>query len=134
MQSVLPLSQIAVALAVLVFIQGLGCSILISVATTIFDNSLESEIMSKAPGVDAAAVIAAGATAFRDVVSKEELPNVLRAYANSFDQTFYLVIGLSCVTFITSWGLGNHDVKNKPDTKDEDVVEAKRAEDSTDNA
>lgn len=132
MQSVLPQSQLAVALAVLVFIQGLGCSILISVANTIFDNSLESEIVSKAPGVNAGAVIAAGATSFRKLVSQEELPNVLKAYATSFDRTFYMVIGLSCATFITSWGLGNHDVRKKPHSNSEDAAENRHTEKVTD--
>lgn len=112
-QTVLPNSQIAVAMAVLTFTQGLGSSILITVANTIFDNSLASEIQSRAPGVSAGAVLAAGATAFRNVVPEEELPGVLEAYAISFDRVFYLMIGLAVVTFVTSWGLGWHDVRQK---------------------
>lgn len=113
LQTVLPDSQVAVGLAMMMFLQGLMGSILINIANTVFDNSLLSEIRSKAPGVNAEAVLAAGATAFRQVVSPEQLPSVLEAYAISFDRVFYLVIGLTGAMFITSCGLGWHDVREK---------------------
>lgn len=113
LQTVLPDSQVAVGMAVMMFLQGLMGSIFISIANTIFDNSLLSEIRSRAPGVNAEAVLAAGATAFRKVVSPEQLPNVLEAYAISFDRVFYLAIGLTATTFVTSWGLGWRDVRKK---------------------
>ncbi|KAL1856396.1 hypothetical protein Daus18300_010768 [Diaporthe australafricana] len=124
-QAVLKPSQIAVAMAMLTFVQGLGSAILISVANTIFDDSLASEIRSRAPGVSPEAVIAAGATAFRKVVSAEDLPAVVKAYAVSFDKTFYLAIALSILCFFTSCGLGYRDVrvKQKGEGGGEAVVE-----------
>lgn len=113
LQTVLPDSQVAVGMAVLMFLQGLMGSIFISIANTIFDNSLLSEIRSRAPSANAEAVLAAGATAFRNVVSPEQLPEVLEAYAISFDRVFYLAIGLTATTFVTSWGLGWRDVREK---------------------
>lgn len=100
-------------MAVLTFIQGLGGAVLISVANTIFDDSLASQIRSRAPHVDPKAVIAAGATAFRKVVTAEDVPAVVRSYAVSFDRTFYLAVALSALCFFTSLGLGNHDVRAK---------------------
>lgn len=98
-------------MAMLTFIQGLGSAVLISVANTIFDDSLASQIRSRAPHVDPDAVIAAGATAFRKVVPPEELPAVVSSYAASFDRTIYLAVALSASWFFTSLGLGNHDVR-----------------------
>lgn len=121
LQTVLPDSQVAMGMAVMMFLQGLMGSIFISIANTIFDNSLLSEIRSRAPGVNAEAVLAAGATAFRKVVSPEQLPNVLEAYAISFDQVFYLAIGLTATTFVTSWGLGWRDVRKKKRQAAEDL-------------
>lgn len=126
-QTVLPNSQIAVAMAVLTFTQGLGSSVLITVANTIFDNSLVSELHSLAPSVSADAVLAAGATAFRDFVPEEELPGVLEAYATSFDRAFYLMVGLAAATFVTSWGLGWHDVRNKEEQKSKGASSRVRA-------
>lgn len=106
---------------------------LISVANTIFDDSLASQIHSRAPHVNSEAVIAAGATAFRKVVAAEDLPAVVKSYAVSFDRTFYLAVALSALCFFTSLGLGNHDVrvKQKQKQKDEDeggAAESRRGE------
>lgn len=99
--------------------EGLGGAVLISVANTIFDDSLASQIHANAPHVSAEAVIAAGATKFRDVVPAEDLPSVVRSYAISFDRTFYLAIALSAMCFFTSMGLGNHDVRAKQQERGE---------------
>ena len=97
----------------LTFIQGLGSAVLISVANTIFDDSLASQIHAHAPHVNPEAVIAAGATAFRKIVPVDDLPAVVRSYAVSFDRTFYLVVALSALSLFTSLGLGNRDVRVK---------------------
>ncbi|KAK2596074.1 hypothetical protein N8I77_013581 [Diaporthe amygdali] len=124
-QTVLQPSQIAVAMAMLTFVQGLGSAIIISVANTIFDDRLVTEISSRAPQVSPEAVIAAGATAFREIVSADDLPGVVKAYAVSFDKTFYLAVAMSALCFFTSCGLGNNDVrvKQKVDGGDGAAVE-----------
>ncbi|KAJ0108391.1 hypothetical protein J7T55_005368 [Diaporthe amygdali] len=124
-QTVLQPSQIAVAMAMLTFVQGLGSAIIISVANTIFDDRLVTEISSRAPQVNPEAVIAAGATAFRKIVSADDLPGVVKAYAVSFDKTFYLAVAMSALCFFTSCGLGNNDVrvKQKVDGGDRAAVE-----------
>lgn len=112
-QTVLPDSKVALVMAVLVFMQGLGGSIAVSIANTILDNSLISQIQLKAPGVDAQAVLAAGATAFRKVVPEDQIGGVISAYATSFDNVFYLVTGISVAMGVTMWGLGWGDVRKK---------------------
>ncbi|KAJ4389580.1 hypothetical protein N0V93_007051 [Gnomoniopsis smithogilvyi] len=113
LQNVLPNSQVAVGMAVMMFLQGLIGSVVISIANTIFDNSLLSEIRVGAPSANGEAVLAAGATSFRKIVTPEQLPGVLEAYAISFNRVFYLAVGLTAATFVTSWGLGWHDVREK---------------------
>lgn len=112
-QTYLPDSQIALVMAILVFVQGLGGSIFITVANTILDNSIVSQIQSKAPGVNAQAVLAVGATAFREVVPADQVGAVISAYSISFNNVFYLATGLSIVTCFTIWGLGWGDVRKK---------------------
>ncbi|KAI3391485.1 hypothetical protein diail_7212 [Diaporthe ilicicola] len=131
-QTVLQPSQIAVALAMLTFVQGLGSAILISAANTIFDDRLASEIHSRAPAVSPEAVIAAGATGFRKVISAEDLPAVVKAYAVSFDKTFYLAIAVSVLCFFTSSGLGNHDVRVKQKVKGEGEAAVEGRQDKKD--
>lgn len=117
-------------MAMLTFIQGLGSAVLISAANTIFDDSLASQIRSRAPHVDPATVIAAGATGFRKVVSAEDLPAVVRSYAVSFDRTFYLAVALSALSLFTSLGLGNHDVRVKQKERVEGEGEGEAAVES----
>jgi len=102
-----------VGIALNVFIQNLGSAIFISAANTIFDGALKSQLVEKAPGVDAEAVIAAGATGFRKFVPSADLPGVLSAYATSVDRVFYLAAGLAVAAFATSWGTGWNDVRKK---------------------
>lgn len=104
----------------LVFIQSLGAAILTTIANTIFDNSLVSQIGTQAPGVDAGAVLGAGATAFRKIVTPEQLPGVLEAFAISFRHTFYLAVGLAFGMFVAAFGLGWYDVRKKDPVGDRD--------------
>lgn len=112
-QAVLPGSQIAVAMAVLGFVQGLGVAVFMTVANTIFDNSVVEEILARAPGVDPRVVLGAGATTFRDVVPTDQLSSVLEAWAVGVDNVFYMVVGLSVLAFVAAWSLGWHDVRKK---------------------
>lgn len=112
-QNALPMRQISVAMSVLMFFQTLGGAIIITIADTIFNNSLKTAIPRYAPSVNAEMVISAGATAIRDVVSKKDLPNVLLAYSKSFDNVFYFAAGLSFVFFCFAWGLDWKDIRKK---------------------
>ncbi|GAD91480.1 MFS multidrug transporter [Paecilomyces variotii No. 5] len=112
-QNALPMAQISIAMSVLMFFQTLGGAITITIADTIFNNSLKTEIPRYAPSVNAKMVISAGATAIRDVVSKKDLPNVLLAYSKSFDHVFYFAAGLSVAFFCFAWGLGWKDIRKK---------------------
>lgn len=116
-QTVLPDSQVALVMAILVFVQGLGGSIFVTVANTLLDNSLVSQIHAKAPGVNAQELLAAGATAFRKVVPEDQVNNVIDAYAISLDNVFYLTVGLSVALFFAVWGMGWGDVRKKQEPK-----------------
>ncbi|KAL1890872.1 hypothetical protein Sste5346_008013 [Sporothrix stenoceras] len=106
-------NQISVAVGLLSFGQNVGGAVLLTIANTVFDNSLKSQLKQHAPGVDPEAVIAAGATAFRSVVSPASVPGVILAYANSVDHVFYLAAGLSVASFFCTWGLGWKDIRAK---------------------
>lgn len=86
-------------MSILMFIQTLSGAVFLTFADVIFSTGLKSLIPKYAPGVSAQAVIAAGATGIRDVVSIQDLPGVLKAYAKSVDHVFYLVAAMGV------WGL-----------------------------
>ncbi|KAI0411471.1 hypothetical protein F5X98DRAFT_380733 [Xylaria grammica] len=83
--------QLTSATAVIIFSQSLGPAIFLSICNVIFVESLKSPIVKQAPGADVAAIVQAGATKFRTVVSSDDLPAVPVAYANSLDRVFYFI-------------------------------------------
>lgn len=117
------MSEISVAMSILVFCQTFGGAIFLTLAETILTASLRTQIPIYASGVDPEVVIAAGATAVRDVVPLKELTGVLEAYARSIDRVFYLTVGASVGIFIFAWGMKWTDVrkKKKPPVKAEKV-------------
>ncbi|KAJ5114045.1 hypothetical protein N7456_002579 [Penicillium angulare] len=103
--------DISTAMAMMTCAQTFGGSIFLAVAEVIFAQGLRRKIPEYAPSVNAEAVIQAGATRFREVVSAQDLPAVLLAYAKSIDQVFYLNTALSCAQFVFAWGVGWRSVK-----------------------
>lgn len=112
-QTALPPTLVAIALTILVFVQGLGGAVLISIGNTVFDNTVINQIQIHAPNVNPKAVLTAGATAFRSQVSAADLPNVVKAWAVAFQKTMYITTGLSVSMFFSTWGLGFYDVRKK---------------------
>ncbi|KAM7212832.1 MFS multidrug transporter [Rhypophila decipiens] len=111
-QSVLPQSQIPVSMAFLIFAQTFGGSIFLTVANTIFANNLVTKLLENGLSpVDLGKVLAAGANGFRSVVSEEQLPAVLWAYADSLDLVFYLTVASAVLMFGLAWGMGWHDIR-----------------------
>lgn len=112
-QNNLPFSDISVGMAILVFSQTMAGAVIITIANVIFDSGLKSLLPKDAPNVNVDAVILAGATGFRSIVSEADVAGVINAYAKCCDYVFYLVAGLGGVMFLASWGTGWVDIRKK---------------------
>ncbi|KAJ5152477.1 hypothetical protein N7492_009757 [Penicillium capsulatum] len=112
-QNALPPSETSIGMAVLVFSQTLAGATIITIANVIFDSGLKSLLPQNAPNVNKEAVIAAGATGFRSVVAKADIPGVIQAYAKSCDYVFYVVTGMGVLMFLAAWGTGWVDIRQK---------------------
>jgi hypothetical protein len=112
--------DVSTAMAMMTCAQTFGGSIFLAVAEVIFSQGLRTNIPEYVPSVNAEAVIQAGATGFRQVVSAQDLPAVLVAYAKSIDQVFYLNTALSCAQFVFAWGVGWRSVKKGKEEKEKD--------------
>lgn len=97
-------------MAFIIWCQYIGPTLFLALYNTIYDTSLESQLHTYAPNVNATAVITAGATRFRGMVSAQNLPEVLVAYSNSVDRTFYLQAGAAVVAWAFAWGMGWKDI------------------------
>lgn len=94
------LTHVSDALAI--FFNTLGGAISISVAQNIFTNTLVQQIPVHAPGVNPAAIIAAGATHIREVTSPVQLPGVLVAYNLAVTRAIILPIAVGGISFLCS--------------------------------
>lgn len=126
-QAAVTAEQLPSAMAFLVFSQAMGPAVILALCNVIFDASLRSELGKQVPNVEAEAIILAGATAFRSVVAPGQLGGVLKAYADSLDNTFYLVAASAATCIIVLWGMGWKDLRKKDETK----IEAKNEEKTT---
>lgn len=118
-QNTIPPAMIPVTMAMMSFSQTFGGSVYLAIDETILTNSLAKDTIPKyGPGdVDAAAVIAAGASAsglLRAVGGdRAKLAKVLVAYAKSVDYVFYLAAGSSGLILLVAWGMGMKDIRKK---------------------
>ena len=108
-----PQAQVAIAMSLIMFSQTFGGAVFPSLAETTFSNSLRSELPRYAPSINPEAVIAAGATVIREVVTKNELAGVLITYSKSVDRVFYLTAGAAVICFWFAWGMGWRDIRMK---------------------
>ncbi|KAJ5005170.1 Efflux pump mlcE [Colletotrichum sp. SAR 10_66] len=106
--------HLAEATSLLVWAQYVGPTIFIVAYNTLFTSSLRSEVPKHAPNADVEAIVAAGATEFRKLVSAEDLPAVLVAYANAIDHVFFLVAAVGVFAFLAAFGMGWRDIREKP--------------------
>lgn len=100
-------------MSLVVFCQTFGGSIFLTIGELVFNSGLTDGLKKYAPTVDAHAVVAAGATSFRKVVSPEDLPKVLSAYNTAINHDFYLAAGASVGAFVCCFAMGWHSIKKK---------------------
>lgn len=108
-------------MAILIFCQNFGAATFLTIAQTVFTNSLRDKIPQYAPGANVDAVLASGATAFRHVVSQDKVVGVVKAYSVSIDHVFYLVCGASLGAFCFSWGMGWKDLRQKQAPREQEA-------------
>ncbi|KAK3634410.1 hypothetical protein LTR56_015289 [Elasticomyces elasticus] len=116
-QNGLPPAMVPLAISLCMFTGMLFGAVFLSASATIFTNSLRTFIVQLAPTADLDAILTAGATGFRKVISAEEVPGVLLAYAKSVDRVFYLCAALAALCLPFSFGLGWTNIKKKAQEK-----------------
>lgn len=124
-QNALPPGLIPLGLTFQIFIQNLAAAVFVVVGTTVFSQSLVTDIPIYAPSVSPAAALAAGGSAsgVRALVppGSPELDGVLLAYSNGIDKLFYLTAASAALGVFFSAGMGWKDVRKKSDEKSSDT-------------
>lgn len=118
-QTALPLADVPIATAVMMFTQTLGGALFISVAQNVFQNQLIKNISSQIPEVQGIAGIVAstGATNLKSAITKQfpaVVDRVLSAYNEALTQTFYVSVACAALTIVGSAFMEWKSVKGKP--------------------
>lgn len=121
----LPAAQAPLAISLIMFTGMIFGALFLSFSATIFTQSLRQLIPLQDPGVDAAAIIEAGATGFRKILDPSEIAGILVAYSKSIDRVFYMITALTALSFFFAFGLGWKDIREKktPETAEEKAVD-----------
>jgi len=111
-QTVLPLKDIAVGTAAVLFINLFGGAVFVSVAQNIFSSNLIHKLLAlNIPGLDPQVILYAGATNLRDVVGPEHLSEVLVQYNDAIVKVFQLALIMSCLSVLGAVGVEWKSVK-----------------------
>ncbi|KAF7592084.1 hypothetical protein BBP40_000689 [Aspergillus hancockii] len=112
-QTALPIADVPVVTALVMFAQTLGGALFVSVGQNVFQNQLRKNILAKAPDVDVAKVAHVGATMLRHAVPKDILPAVLEAYNEAITQTFYVSLAIGTIAIFFALPIQWLSVKGK---------------------
>lgn len=98
-QAIVDPADLSTASAMALFFQLLGGAIWLSVGQSIFTNKLILDL-KKAPSIDAASVVAAGATELRRILSGEDLSYAIDSYMAGLKNAYAIGIALGGATFV----------------------------------
>lgn len=126
-QTVLPLDDVSIGTALVIFAQTLGGAIFVSAAENIFTNNLLTNLRHSLPSIDPAIVLAAGATELRKVVEGQGLGvegvrKAAEAYSGALTKAFQMTTGLACLTLIGAIGMEWRSVKGEDGKAKADVA------------
>lgn len=125
-QRVLSPEDIPVGTAAVMFFQTLGGALFLAVGQSVFQNGLIDGVKTYAPTVNSAAILGAGATETRTVLSQmgklDQLPNVLKAYMTGLRDAYRVSLALMVVSFLAACFMEWKSVKTADGEKKDDVV------------
>lgn len=129
-----PRELVSVATALVTLFLNLGGAVCLSLSQTVLNTELIRYLAVDAPSANAGAVVAAGATAFRNVVPANLLPQVIIAYNKAVVRVFALTAGLAGGALLFAFGMGWMNIKKKAETKkkeEEALAEAKTEDEAS---
>lgn len=104
-QAVLKGTDMTIGTAVMIFVQLLGGTILVSAANNVFVTKLVGELRRTVPDLDPDIVLKAGASGLNHVVNKTDYPLVIHAYNAALTKTFQIALIVSCLGAIGVLGV-----------------------------
>lgn len=112
-QTVLPTTDTPLGLSVVLFGQHFGSALFVSIAQTIFTNQLSKNLQELVPGLTTKSIENMGLTDLKSTVPAGKMNEALAELDKSLMQTWYLVVGLACLTIVGSLAMEWRSVKQK---------------------
>ncbi|KAJ5358373.1 uncharacterized protein N7496_010786 [Penicillium cataractarum] len=116
-QASLPVADVSVGTAIMMFSQSLGGAVFLSVAQSIFQSQLISNLnKAQVHSVDPKMILEGGATRFRQLIPQNILPSILLAYNGALSRTFYVSAATGSLSIIGALSIQWNSVKVKKET------------------
>lgn len=114
-QTTLSDADVSMGQNIIVFAQNFGPALFITVAQSLFNSRLVSNLEEKVPGIglNGTALSTLGVSEIKKLVPAGELSEMLSAYDDAISQMLYLVVGLTCLTMVGSLTMEWRSVKEK---------------------
>lgn len=112
-QTMLPVKDTSTGIAIIYFAQNFGPAVFLAIAQAVFLNRLSENLTVLVPGLSPNAVNNMGLTELRTLVGQDGLGKALGILDKSLMQTWYLAVGLTCMTMVGSIAMEWGSVKNK---------------------
>lgn len=125
-QTCLQKKDVITGVSFMFFMQGLGGSIFICIAQTVFNQSIISKI-SKLANLSTDIIVKTGATELRSVVPPEMLGEFLVAYNAALSDVFKVALACACATIISGLTMEWKSVKAGKEAADKLEAEKKKA-------
>lgn len=124
MQTVLPLRDVPTGTAVMVFVQGFGSTMFLTVGNTVFNNLLQEGVRSDVPMLDADLAVQLSAEALLEMLDPAWRPALQAVYNSALTRIFFVSAIAAAASFIGSSFIEWRNIKKKP-AATEDVADNK---------
>lgn len=114
-QTVLPTDDVLLGSSIMLFSQCFGPAVAVAVAQVLFTNQLSTNLSDLKLGLNGTDIYNTGLTQLVMNVPAERIKDVLGQVDKSLVHTWYLVVGLACMTIIGSLTIEWRSVKAKRD-------------------
>jgi hypothetical protein len=109
-QTVLKQKDVPIGISLMFFSQALGGAIFVCIETSLFTNHLTSNLPNVS-GIDAAAILATGATELTKLVTADKLAEVTAVYNEALVRAFTVVVAGSSLMVLPALGMAWRSIK-----------------------
>ncbi|KAL2757250.1 hypothetical protein ACRALDRAFT_1029186 [Sodiomyces alcalophilus JCM 7366] len=125
MQTVLPLRDVPTGTAVMVFVQGFGSTMFLTVGNTVFNNLLQEGVRDNVPMLDPALVVQLSAESLLEMLDPEWRPALQTVYNSALTRCFFISAVAAAASFVGSSLIEWRNIKQKPEPTGEAAADSK---------